>query len=435
MRSTYRERDVSPQLSILTQFFPPDYAPTGQLMAELAQSLSREGFKVQVFAGQPGYAYDCPLALQKELINGVTVRRTRTARLWPRRIRGRAVGGLLYCLRSLVKLIHPARRGDLVLVTTEPPYLPLLAYLLHCLFKQPYLCVVYDLYPDVAVALNVLPHNHGVVRLWQWLNGQTWRHASAIVVLTQTMKQRIVDHCPEAATKISVIHNWADPGLIYPRAKTDNWFARQHHLSEVFTVLYSGNMGRCHDMDTIMTAAQRLRHEPIRFVFIGAGAKRQACLSQANRLGLPNCLFLPYQAKADLPYSLTACDLSLVSLVPGVEGLVAPSKLYSSLAAGRPVAAICEPHSYLRSLLAEGDFGRAFANGDGDGLADFIRTLAADTNRGQRMGYRGRRYMQKNFTPEQITRRYFEVVDTCMRQLNPALGAEPQLPETATSRL
>lgn len=414
MKSTPSDPDASLQLSILTQFFPPDYAPTGQLMAELAQSFSRQGMNVQIFAGQPGYAYDCPLAPQKEVVNGVTVRRTRTARLWPQRIRGRAVGGLLYCLRSLIKLLHPARRGDLVLVTTEPPYLPVLAYLMHCLFKQPYLCVVYDLYPEVAVALGVVPSRSGLVRLWNWLNCRTWQNAEAIVVLTKTMEQRILDQCPAAAGKISVIHNWADPNLIFPRPKVDNWFARQHGLGQVFTVLYSGNMGRCHDMDTIMAAAAALRHDPVRFVFVGAGAKRLTCQAEAKALGLTNCLFLPYQAKADLPYSLTACDLSLVSLMPGVEGLVAPSKLYSSLAAGRPIAAICESHSYLRSLLREGGFGQAFANGDSLGLAQFIRTLVSDPVLAQRLGDRGRSYMQQKFTPEQGTRRYCEVVKACV---------------------
>ncbi|PSR17461.1 glycosyltransferase WbuB [filamentous cyanobacterium CCP3] len=435
MKTMHFDPGVSPQVSILTQFFPPDYAPTGQLMAELAQGLSYQGLKVQVFAGQPGYAYDRSLAPQQETVNGVMVRRTRTSRLWPQRIRGRAVGGLLYCLRSLVKLLHPARRGDLVLVTTEPPYLPVLAYLLHCLFKQPYLCVVYDLYPEVAVALRVVPHTHSLARLWHGLNCLTWRHAEAIVVLSRTMKQRIVDHCPEISDKISVIHNWADPRLIYPRPKVDNWFAHQHGLTQVFTVLYSGNMGRCHDLDTIMAAAQVLRHAPVKFVFVGGGAKRQPCADQAQSAGLTNCLFLPYQSKGDLPYSLTACDLSLVSLVPGVEGLVAPSKLYSSLAAGRPVAAICESHSYLRSLLSEGGFGRAFSNGDSRGLADFIHTLMTNPALVKQMGDRGRSYMQQKFTPEQAVLRYFEVVETCLYGPTPAPAPHASPPKTATSRL
>lgn len=434
MRANQNRPSLPLQVSILTQFFPPDYAATGQLVEELAQSFSRQGVGVQVFAGQPGYAYDRRLAAKQEEVQGVTIRRTRTSRLWPQRIRGRAVGGLLYCLRSLIKLLHPARRGQLLLVTTEPPYLPVLAYLMYCLFGQPYLCVVYDLYPEVALALGVVSKHHWLVRLWRWLNCRTWHQAEAIVVLSQTMKQRIVDHCPAAADKISVIHNWADPSLIVPLPKADNWFALRHQLDQVFTVLYSGNMGRCHDMDTILAAALALRHEPVRFVFIGAGAKRQFCVDHITRAALTNCLFLPYQTKETLPFSLTACDLSLVSLVEGVEGLVAPSKLYGSLAAGRPVAAICEPHSYLRSLLAEGGFGRAFSNGDGVGLANFIRTLVANPALVQQMGSQGRRYMQQKFTPEQGTHRYFEVVKACLQTPTAAVPLA-EVPKATASRL
>jgi len=433
MRAHPLSPKTSLQISILTQFFPPDYAATGQLVEELAQHFSRQGVGVQVFTGQPGYAFDCPLAPKREVVQGVTVRRTRTSRLWPQRIRGRAVGGVLYCLRSLIKLIKPARRGQLLLVTTEPPYLPVLAHVLHRLFRQPYLCVVYDLYPEVAVALGVVPDRHWLVRTWRRLNYCTWRQAQGIVVLSQTMKQQIVAHCPEAADKIAVIHNWADPSQIYPRVKADNWFAQYHGLDQVFTVLYSGNMGRCHDLDTIMAAAIELRHEPVRFVFIGAGAKRQACLELAAAKGLSHCLFLPYQTKDTLPYSLTACDLGLVSLVQGVEGLVAPSKLYGSLAAGRPVAAICEPHSYLRALLQDGGFGHAFDNGDSLGLATFIRNLMKDTALAERMGHRGRRYMEQHFTPEHGAQRYFEVVYSCLNGGAMSSTYVPQ-PSTASTR-
>jgi glycosyltransferase involved in cell wall biosynthesis len=249
------------------------------------------------------------------------------------------------------------------------------------------------------------------------------------------MKQHILDQCPAAADRIVVIHNWADPEKIYPRPKADNWFAQRHGLDRVFTVLYSGNMGRCHDIDTILKAALELRHDPVRFVFVGSGAKRQCCVDQAEAAGLTNCLFLPYQARRDLPFSLTACDLSLVSLVPGVEGLVVPSKLYSSLAAGRPVAAICEPHSYLRSLLAEGQFGRAFRSGDGVGLAAFIRTLAENPGLGQQMGDRGRSYMQQRFTPTQGTHHYSEVVRACLQNRGQVAAQAPRSPKTVTYRL
>ena len=127
MAKASSEADRSPQVSLLTQFFPPDYAATGQLIQDLVQYFSRQGVNVQVFTGQPGYTSDRPLAPKQELLDGVRVRRTRISRFWPQRMRGRAMGGLLFCLRSLLKLLKPGFSGQLLFVTTEPPYLAIVA--------------------------------------------------------------------------------------------------------------------------------------------------------------------------------------------------------------------------------------------------------------------------------------------------------------------
>ncbi len=403
------------RLSIITQFYPPDYAATGQLIEELANQLKNQGVQIHVFTGQPGYAFQKKSAPSIERKDQLLIRRSRTARLWPKRIRGKAINGLLFCLRSAFHLLKSCWRGDVLLLTTAPPFLPLLGYLAHLIFKLPYVCLLYDLYPDVAVELQVIPETHWMVRFWNLVNQEIWKNSSGIVVLSPSMEKRIVAKCPEVADKIAVIHSWANPDLIVPLPKQDNWFAHKHNLVDKFTVLYSGNMGRCHDMETILETASLLRNEPIQFVFIGDGAKRKICMEQAETLGLTNCLFLPYQDKKYLPYSLTACDLSLVSISPGMEGLVAPSKLYGILAAGRPVGVICEEHSYLRQLIDDADCGAAFQNHDAQGLAEYIRHLAKDPELAHQMGKAGRRYLKSNFTLEIIARQYSQMLYQALR--------------------
>ncbi|MFW6296474.1 MAG: glycosyltransferase family 4 protein [Halothece sp.] len=404
------KQDQPVRLSIITQFHPPDYAATGQLIAELANQLGNFGMEVHVFTGQPGYVFEKMTAPKRETLEQVFIRRSRTSRIWPHRIRGRALNGVFFCLRALLHLLRRRNRQDILLITTEPPYLPILGYLAYLLFGIPYVCLLYDLYPDVAVQLKVVPATHWIVRLWTWLNCQVWKQAQSIIVLSSTMKERVAKKCPEVQDKIQVIHSWADPQRIQPLNKDKNWFAHQYNLTDKFTVLYSGNMGRCHDMDTIMIAVEELKNDPIQFVFIGHGAKRQACIERAERFKLKNCLFLPYQDKSVLPYSLTACDLSLVSIDKGIEGLVAPSKLYGILAAGRPVAAICEPHSYLRDLLREANCGKTFNNGDGKSLAHYIRHLAENSQVAENLGKSGRNYLTSNFTPDRIAIQYLEVL-------------------------
>lgn len=398
------------KLSIFTQFYPPDYAATGQLIEELAIELAKLGIEVQVFTGQPGYAFEKASAPLKERADKLHIRRSRTAKLWNARIRGKAINGLFFCLRSGLHLLRSASRGDILMLTTAPPFLQILGYLANRCFGTPYVCLIYDLYPDVAVELKVVSPQNLLVKSWDWLNKKIWHQAQSIVVLSSTMKERVQVKCPEIAQKVTVIHNWANPEWIVPITKQDNWFAQKHDLVDKFTVLYSGNMGRCHEADTILAAAAQLQNEPIQFVFIGGGAKHKTCLQQVDQLNLPNCQFLPYQEKHVLPYSLTACDLSLVSINTGMEGLVAPSKLYGTLAAGRPVAAICEKHSYLRSLLVEAGCGNTFNHGEGTQLAEFIRHLANNAELATQMGNSGRQYLERNFTPKIIARQYSKLL-------------------------
>ena len=398
-------------LSVITEFFPPDYAATGQLIEELVKQLEKRGIKIRVFTGQPGYAFTTAQAPAVEQLGNIRVQRSRATQLWSNRIRGKAINGILFTLRTFLHIIKNARKNDVFLLTSAPPFLSIAGYLTHLLLRFPYVCLIYDLYPDIAIALGVISQKHWLVKLWRAINRRIWRASQGIIVLSPAMKERVIAICPEVADKISVIHSWGDPELIVPIAKEKNWFAKQHNLDSKFTVLYSGNMGRCHDLDTILATAQQLQDQPIQFVCIGGGPKRESFIEEVTRLGLKNFLFLPYQDKSVLPYSLTACDLLLVSVESGLESLVAPSKLYPALAAGRPIAAICPKNSYLRQLITDGEFGISIDNGDSDGLSAFILKLKSDRQLAEKIGNASREYLQSNFTPEIISKQYINVLE------------------------
>ncbi|MGQ9864811.1 MAG: hypothetical protein ACUVSQ_00770 [Pseudanabaenaceae cyanobacterium] len=62
-----------PALAIVTQFYPPDFAATGQFVAELAAALAAQAMPLRVFTGQPGYVYAQTNAPREEIQNGVLV--------------------------------------------------------------------------------------------------------------------------------------------------------------------------------------------------------------------------------------------------------------------------------------------------------------------------------------------------------------------------
>jgi len=228
------------KISIITQFYPPDYAATGQLIEELAQQLSQQDIEIQILTGQPAYGKKKQqLAPREESQKSIKVLRSRTSRLWPLSLRGRAINGLLFCFRMTLQLFDHRYRGDVLLLTTEPPYLLMVGYFAQKLFNLPYVCLLYDLYPDVAVSLDVFGENHWLARFWDWLNKKIWQEAQGIIVLSSSMKKRILAKSPNIADKIAVIHSWSDPNYIAPKPKAENPFAIQHNLIETFTFLYS----------------------------------------------------------------------------------------------------------------------------------------------------------------------------------------------------
>ncbi|MEM9217666.1 MAG: glycosyltransferase family 4 protein [Cyanobacteria bacterium P01_F01_bin.150] len=419
------------RLLILNQFFPPDFAATGQLIEELAKQLVLQNLDVEVFTGQPGYAFQTESAPAKEKLNGVSIRRSRISHIWFQRIRGKAASGIIFCMRSFLYLLKCARKKDVLLVTTAPPFLPVIAYLIYCLVGLPYVCIIYDLYPDIATELGVINSDHWIVNLWNRLNRAIWCNAAQIVVLSDSMKKRVLENCPSLApSRVSVIHSWADPDHIKPYPKQENRFAQKYNLVESFTVLYSGNIGRCHDVDTIVEAMQYLKDEPIQFVFIGGGAKQPSLEEQVDQLGLSRKVkFLPYQEKHNLPHSLTACDLSLVSVSEDMGALVAPSKLYSALAAGRPIAAICSAQSYLNSLLIKMGCGATFENGQGKKLADYILYLSRDRDFAEKLGSAGRDHMARHFTPQTIATQYADVLRNAVCYGAPVTPSSTPFPE------
>jgi glycosyltransferase involved in cell wall biosynthesis len=407
------------RLSILTRFYPPDFAATGQLIEELVKHLRKNNISVEIFTGRPGYAFSTKSAPRIESDIDFRLKRSRTSQLWPEKIWGKVFNGLFFFMRGAFHLLKAIWFHDLVMLTTEPPYLPILGYLIHRLTGFPYICLLYDIYPDVVVNLGMLPSHNPIVRLWQWLNHQTWQHAQALIVLSPSMQAQVIRQCPEVAEKTCVIHSWCNPNEIYPVPKADNGFIKQQGLEKTFTILYSGNMGRCHDMATIIAAAQALRHDPVQFMFIGGGSKMQDCINQVEAWGLQNCKFLPYQEKKELSYSLSAADLALVSLAPGMEEVVAPSKLYSLLAAGRPIAAICEERSYLRAILNDAGCGQGIDNDNPYQLVNFVRYLIKSPEHLQSMGLAGRNYFLSHFTLDIIGHQYLDVFQS-------ALGIHPQ---------
>jgi glycosyltransferase involved in cell wall biosynthesis len=300
---------------------------------------------------------------------------------------------------------------------TTPPLIGLIALVIGRLRGMRLVTLVQDVYPDIAVALGTLDERNPATMLLDYLSRLVLRGADRIIVLGECMRERVVAKLGvDAKGRIDVIHNWADGAVIKPPQSIEaNPFISEHNLEGLFVVLFSGNLGRVNEFETILRAALRLRdRHDIVFLFIGDGAKTLEIARYARENSLKNIRLLPYQPRGLLRYSLRAGHASLVTLAEGLAGLSVPSKTYAILAAGRPVLFVGDCRSEVARLVRENGCGEVVASGDGERLASVIEDLAADQEKIEQMGLRSRALFETSFDRPRAVNAYLEAFTKCL---------------------
>ena len=401
-----------PRLIFVNRYFFPDHSATSQILSDLAFHLAEAGRDVHVITGTQ--IYDDPKASlpNSEVINGVNVHRVASTRFGRTALAGRAVDYLSFYRSVGAGLTALARAGDFVIAKTDPPLTSVVAlsaarrtgaYLINWL---------QDIYPETAVELGVPLMGGPVAAMLGGLRDRSLQFAVATVVVGELMGRK-VQALGRAPERIHVIPNWCNDEAIAPIAPPSNLLRREWGLAGKFVFGYSGNLGRAHEFETVLAAAERLQDDA-RFVFlmIGGGKRFDELNRIAKARGLTDLFrFMPYQDRTLLPYSLGVPDAHWLSLNPKLEGLIVPSKFYGIAAAGKPIIAIADPKGELGNLVRQYGCGFVVTPGDASALVAALQTMAGEAALVAAMGGRARQMLEAQFTRRQGLQRWRDLLD------------------------
>jgi colanic acid biosynthesis glycosyl transferase WcaI len=408
----------------LNRFFHPDHSATSQMLSDLAFALAEQGRPIRIITSRQ--RYDAPESRlpARETIAGVDVHRVWTSRFGRMNLVGRAIDYLTFYLSAAWTLWRLARRGDVVIVKTDPPMLSVVAAPITRLRGAKVVNWLQDVFPEVALALGL-----GTGRLsrplfaaMRWLRNRSLRHAAANVVLGSRMAEKIgalgLDR-----QRIQIIPNWSDGQLVQPLDHASNLLRQAWGLEGKFVVGYSGNLGRAHEFATLLDAIAQVEAEAsspnattapaIVWLFVGGGALFETFKAEVTRRALQSVRFQPYQPRERLGESLSAIDVHLVSLKPGLEGLIVPSKFYGIAAAGRPNIFIGDADGEIARANARIGCGVTVSEGNSAGLAKIVRELAHDASRCRQMGQAARQAFNQEFDKPIAVQRWLTLLDQC----------------------
>jgi hypothetical protein len=332
------------RLIIVCDWLPPDFGAVGQYMLQRAREEARRGRDVTLIglSASIGGA-SCEAVGEGEL---------RTVRLLARQpAKHRLLQRVLWTLATNLKLIaavgkaQSGRRPAEIVVTGSPPFLSQALILTNTLWRRPLTYRITDFYPETAIASGHMRAMRHLLPLFMWMRGR----ADRIEVLGEDQRRRLSEG-GVASEKLDLVRDASPIAIGRDTAEAPRPFGPRDVV-----LLYSGNLGVAHDIDTFCEGYRRHIQEGanrIRLWGNGTGSRIEALKDFCARHDLPLHLSGPVPLD-ELPGVLRATDAHLVLLGQAFWGYVLPSKIYACLEAGQPVLYVGPRESDIALLLTQ----------------------------------------------------------------------------------
>jgi len=270
--------------------------------------------------------------------------------------------------RALYSRLRDQSRPAVAVVCTNTFYAPALAIRAALGRGTSVVNWIFDLFPDVLVQSGTLrPRGLPDLQLGN-LSRWAFQRASANVFLGHRL-QAFAERRYGQIRNANVIFVGGD-GEAFRAAEP-----QQRPTNAPLRILYSGNLGRMHDVQTVLELLRQPGSDgwTMDFRGHGAGFRELASATNSAQFDTSHVTFGGSLPTPTWVETLKAADVALVTMKRGCEGLVMPSKTYSAMAAGQAILAICPRESDLADTVLRHAAGWVVEPGDVAGLRDVLK--------------------------------------------------------------
>lgn len=424
------------RLLIYAHYYIPDTASTGQILRELAEGML-DKFDITVICVVPSYlgTIEDKYKTRKyytEKINSVKVLRIRVPEFSKTNKVSRVKNILAYFFGAMGATFKVGKQ-DYVFSISQPPILGGLIGVWGKWVKHAkYIYNIQDFNPEQVLAVGY-SKNKLLTDIMMWFDKFSCKRSNLVITvgrdLVETVEKRFKG---KRVPKTVMINNWIDESEIYPLAADNERvveFKKKYGLEDKFVIMYSGNIGLYYDLENLFKVLKQFRkgytftgvHEEgaktkdgreVVFAFVGAGSVLDRLVLYSKKHQFENIIFIPYQDKKDLIYSLNAGDVHWCVNAKGIKGVSCPSKAYGIMAAGKAIIGVLESDTEVRGLIEESNCGKCCEPGDYVEVANIIRWYIenADSDEVKQMGLNGRKYLEEKLTRNVSVQRYAEEI-------------------------
>ena len=413
------------KLLIYAHYYIPDTASTGQILKELAEGM-QEQFDVTVICVVPSYLGTVAEEYKtqkyyEENINGIRVLRIRVPEFSKANKVSRIKNILAYFFGAMAATCKVGKM-DYVFSISQPPILGgLLGVWGKWVKRAKYIYNIQDFNPEQVLAVNY-SKNKLITGAMMLFDKFSCKRSDLVITvgrdLVETMNNRFKG---KNIPKTVMINNWINEQEVYPVAQDHPEvvsFRQRYGLEDKFVIMYSGNIGLYYDLENLMQVIGQFKDvktadgQEVAFAFVGAGSVLDELVAYKEENHLDNVVFIPYQDKDKLVYSLNAADVHWCVNAKGIKGVSCPSKFYGIAGVGKPVLAVLEKGSEIQMLIDEIGCGKCSEPGDYDTVEENIRWFIenAGSEEVAAMRQHGHEYLLNNLTKDISIQKYIDEI-------------------------
>jgi glycosyltransferase involved in cell wall biosynthesis len=402
------------RIAFVNQFYKPDLAPTGHLVASLAEHRTELGDQVTVITSQGGYVTDSPQQTA-EASGNLNVIRLWTPRLGKERTLHRIIDYAFFYIQAVLRFLFvPAQ--DVIVSLTTPPFIAW-AGVLHKLLHSNSRLILWnmDSYPEVLERTGVISEGSLASRMLRGLNKALFKRLDYLICLDDAMCQLLTRNylSDTLAFPSAVVPNWEQLSqfpVTQPPAIASSMFDLD--LKGQFVVLYLGNAGFGHRFETVIEAAIALKNKPVSFLFVGGGKKWQELQVSKERLSLEGFHLRTYVPKEKTPDVMALVDCALITLNESALGIISPSKLHSNLAMSLPVIYIGPEGGNVHQAIERFACGISLRHGQAQEVVAFIENLRTNENILKEYQRNARRAFEQAYSDDVTLPQMDEIIDS-----------------------
>lgn len=406
------------KILMYTNYFYPEVATTGQILTELAEGLS-ESLNVTVITEIPSYAQEIEERYKQkrfflEKHKNLDVVRVRVPQVNKQSKISRIKYILTYFFNCIL-VTYKLGRYDYVFTCSQPPILGgILGTIGKQITKGKLMYQIMDFNPEQTIAVNY-SGNKILLKAMMWWDKRSCRKSDVVVTLGRDMQETLYKRFKnEKIPNNVVINNWIDERVVFPLPKDDKHvlsFKKRYGLDGKFIIMTSGNIGLYYDFENIIKIMEIFNHiDDIAFVFVGEGGVKPKLQKYSEERELSNVVFIPFQKKEDLIYSLNSADVHIVTNAKGVKGVSVPSKIYGILAVNKPIWGILEEGSEAWRIIEEAECGILDHAGNYKEMETSLRNIITMKDDFVSKYSTGRDFLMNNLTKEKSIEAYRTVL-------------------------